>query len=67
MIHDLFNDQEGRVESIERHIEALESKRKPKSMSELFEGLTDSEKVDIEKNWGTTLGDLQKLAAKHDI
>jgi len=35
-------------------------------MIELFEGLSDLEKHDIEKNWGTTLGELKKLAVKHD-
>ena len=66
IIANLYDDQEGRAESIERHIDFLEQKRQPKTMTEIFQALTDAEKVDIEKNWGTSLDELKVLAERHD-
>ena len=65
VIRELFGD-EGRVDSIERHIQILEEERKPKTMMQLFTNLTETQKQDIERNWGTTLPELQKLAKLHD-
>ena len=48
--------------AIENHIRKLRERRKPKSMMQLFEDLTETEKADIEKNWGTTLDELKILA-----
>ena len=44
----------------------LQEQRKPKTMMELFSDLSESEKADIEENWGTTLEELKKLAMRHD-
>ena len=41
IIANLYDDQEGRAESIERHIDFLEQKRQPKTMTEIFQALTD--------------------------
>ena len=62
VIADLYGDQKGRAVAIENHIERLRERRKPKSMMQLFEDLTETEKADIEKNWGTTLDELKILA-----
>ena len=35
-------------------------------MMQLFDALTDSEKAEIENNWGTTLEELKVLAQRHD-
>jgi len=40
----------------------LQEKRKPKTMMEIYDALTDVEKTDIERNWGTTLDELKELA-----
>jgi len=66
IIQDLYEDQVGRATSIEAHIDRLRLKRKPKSMVQVFQELTETEKQDIEKNWGTTLEELRVLAERHD-
>ena len=66
IIEDLYNDQQGRAQSVERHIQMLQEKRKPKTMMEIYDALTDVEKTDIERNWGTTLDELKELAQQHD-
>ena len=35
-------------------------------MTEIYDNLKPEEIADIEKNWGTTLPQLKKLAAEHD-
>lgn len=35
-------------------------------MIEIFDDLSEIEKEDIEKNWGTTLEKLKELATNHD-
>ena len=66
LIRDLYQDQAGRAESIEAHIAFLTEKRKPKTMLETFNELTDSEKAEIERSWGITLQELEKRARKRD-
>jgi len=66
LIRDLYDDQPGRADAIEGHIGFLRNKRKPKTMSELYQDLSDSEIADIEANWGTSLENLKQKAMEHD-
>ena len=66
VIADLYEDQEGRAESIERHIEYLKEKRRKKSMMELYNDLKPDEIENIQKNWPTTMENLKEKAMKFD-
>ena len=66
VIADLYEDQEGRAESIERHIEYLREKRRKKSMMELYNDLKPDEIENIQKNWPTTMENLKEKAMKFD-
>lgn len=62
----MYEDQAGRASSIEDHIAILKEKRKPKTMTELYDNLTAEQMMEIRTNWGTTLENLKMLAIKHD-
>ena len=70
IIRDLYDEDQqteaSRAEAIDRYIDVLHEKRRPRSMTQIFEELTDTEKMDIEQNWGTTLAELKELARQHD-
>ena len=59
VIAELYEDQEGRAESIERHIEYLREKRRKKTMMELYNDLQPEEIENIKKNWPTTMENLK--------
>ena len=66
VIADLYSNQEGKAEALERHIQHLEIERKPKTMMEQLEEMSEQEKRVIQGHYRKNLDQIKKIASDYD-